>query len=80
MTCTYFLKFLLIFWQVGVGMCMEGIEQNPIVYELMSEMAFRDKKVEVPVMFICSLLQLFCLNLLGKFSQPHELLYFNIAY
>ncbi|XP_020223142.1 alpha-N-acetylglucosaminidase [Cajanus cajan] len=33
---------------VGVGMCMEGIEQNPIVYELMSEMAFRDKKVIVP--------------------------------
>ncbi|KOM42460.1 hypothetical protein LR48_Vigan05g006400 [Vigna angularis] len=33
---------------VGVGMCMEGIEQNPIVYELMSEMAFRHKKVEVP--------------------------------
>lgn len=32
---------------VGVGMCMEGIEQNPIVYELMSEMAFRDKKVIV---------------------------------
>ncbi|KAL3815103.1 hypothetical protein ACJIZ3_016371 [Penstemon smallii] len=26
---------------IGVGMCMEGIEQNPIVYELMSEMAFR---------------------------------------
>ncbi|RDY04290.1 Alpha-N-acetylglucosaminidase, partial [Mucuna pruriens] len=32
---------------VGVGMCMEGIEQNPIVYELMSEMAYRDKKVKV---------------------------------
>ncbi|XP_027340103.1 alpha-N-acetylglucosaminidase isoform X2 [Abrus precatorius] len=32
---------------VGVGMCMEGIEQNPIVYELMSEMAFRDEKVKV---------------------------------
>lgn len=33
-------------------MCMEGIEQNPIVYELMSEMAFRDKKAKVLV--ICS--------------------------
>ncbi|RLN17672.1 alpha-N-acetylglucosaminidase isoform X1 [Panicum miliaceum] len=32
---------------IGVGMCMEGIEQNPVVYELTSEMAFRDKKVEV---------------------------------
>ncbi|KAJ3683836.1 hypothetical protein LUZ60_014063 [Juncus effusus] len=32
---------------VGVGMCMEGIEHNPVVYELMSEMAFRDQKVQV---------------------------------
>jgi hypothetical protein len=31
-------------------MCMEGIEHNPVVYELMSEMAlFRSKKVEVEV-------------------------------
>ncbi|KAG5539095.1 hypothetical protein RHGRI_019598 [Rhododendron griersonianum] len=34
-------------WQVGVGTCMEGIEQNPVVYELMSEMAFRSNKVQV---------------------------------
>ena len=26
---------------VGVGMCPEGIEQNPAVYDLMSEWAFR---------------------------------------
>ncbi|XP_074573101.1 alpha-N-acetylglucosaminidase [Curcuma longa] len=32
---------------VGVGMCMEGIEQNPVVYELMSEMAFRSQNVDV---------------------------------
>lgn len=32
---------------VGVGMCMEGIEQNPVVYELMSEMAFRSEQVQV---------------------------------
>ncbi|PON45527.1 Alpha-N-acetylglucosaminidase [Parasponia andersonii] len=32
---------------VGVGMSMEGIEQNPIVYDLMSEMAFRHNKVDV---------------------------------
>ncbi|XP_020532861.1 alpha-N-acetylglucosaminidase isoform X2 [Jatropha curcas] len=32
---------------VGVGMCMEGIEHNPVVYELMSEMAFRSEKVQV---------------------------------
>ncbi|KAI5084126.1 hypothetical protein GOP47_0000295 [Adiantum capillus-veneris] len=32
---------------VGVGMCMEGIEQNPIVYELMAEMAFQSEKISV---------------------------------
>nr|XP_043623861.1 alpha-N-acetylglucosaminidase isoform X1 [Erigeron canadensis] len=32
---------------VGVGMCMEGIEHNPVVYELMPEMAFRKDKVHV---------------------------------
>lgn len=31
-------------------MCMEGIEQNPIVYDLMSEMAFRQKQVDAKVM------------------------------
>lgn len=30
---------------------MEGIEQNPVVYELISEMAFRDEKVDVQVMY-----------------------------
>lgn len=34
---------------VGVGMCMEGIEHNPVVYELMSEMAFRNHKIQVEV-------------------------------
>lgn len=28
---------------------MEGIEQNPVVYDLMSEMAFHQKKVDVKV-------------------------------
>ncbi|XP_065867651.1 alpha-N-acetylglucosaminidase isoform X2 [Euphorbia lathyris] len=32
---------------VGVGLCMEGIEHNPVVFELMSEMAFRSEKVHV---------------------------------
>lgn len=32
---------------VGVGMCMEGIEQNPVIYELMSEMAFRSEEVQL---------------------------------
>jgi hypothetical protein len=36
--------------KVGVGMSMEGIEQNPVVYDLMSEMAFQKKKVDVKVM------------------------------
>lgn len=38
--------------KVGVGMCMEGIEQNPVVYDLMSEMAFRHNKVDVKVIFL----------------------------
>lgn len=37
------------FFQVGVGMSMEGIEQNPIVYDLMSEMAFQNERVDVKV-------------------------------
>uniref|UniRef100_A0A0D9WAF0 Alpha-N-acetylglucosaminidase n=1 Tax=Leersia perrieri TaxID=77586 RepID=A0A0D9WAF0_9ORYZ len=36
-------------WKVGVGMSMEGIEQNPIVYDLMSEMAFHHKQVDLQV-------------------------------
>ncbi|XP_021739302.1 alpha-N-acetylglucosaminidase-like isoform X3 [Chenopodium quinoa] len=32
---------------VGVGMCMEGIEHNPVVYELMSEMAYRNEKLQL---------------------------------
>ncbi|KAM1295527.1 hypothetical protein FF1_015469 [Malus domestica] len=31
---------------VGVGMSMEGIEQNPVVYDLMSEMVFQHNKVD----------------------------------
>jgi len=34
---------------VGVGMSMEGIEQNPIVYDLMSEMAFHHRRVDLQV-------------------------------
>lgn len=32
---------------VGVGMCMEGIEQNPVVYDLMAEMAFHNATIDV---------------------------------
>ncbi|KAL6569960.1 hypothetical protein OROMI_014474 [Orobanche minor] len=32
---------------IGVGMCMEGIEQNPVVYDLMSEMAFRRDRLQL---------------------------------
>ena len=31
-------------------MSMEGIEQNPVVYDLMSEMAFQHNKADVEVM------------------------------
>ncbi|KAK9107947.1 hypothetical protein Syun_023958 [Stephania yunnanensis] len=32
---------------VGLGMSMEGIEQNPVVYDLMAEMAFQHEKLDV---------------------------------
>lgn len=41
---------------IGVGMCPEGIEQNPVVYDLMGEQAFRwdlhptDNPTEVPLL------------------------------
>ncbi|PKI34907.1 hypothetical protein CRG98_044687 [Punica granatum] len=40
------LVVLDLFAEVGVGMSMEGIEQNPVVYDLMSEMAFQLDKVD----------------------------------
>ncbi|CAL5374798.1 unnamed protein product [Camellia sinensis] len=32
---------------VGVGMSMEGTEQNPVVYDLMAEIAFQHNKIDV---------------------------------
>lgn len=43
--------------QIGVGMCMEGIEQNPVVYELMPEMAFRSDALQLEVIKIVLLSQ-----------------------
>lgn len=40
--------------EVGVGISMEGIEQSPVVYDLMSEMAFQHDKVDVKVMHFTS--------------------------
>lgn len=48
-------------------MCMEGIEQNPVVYELMSEMAFRSDKVNLEVIgFVESFNLLFFSQFLGE--------------
>ena len=44
------LLYLFTYLKVGVGMSMEGIEQNPVVYDLMSEMAFQHNKADVEVM------------------------------
>ena len=41
-------------------MCMEGTEQNPVVYELMSEMAFRSEKVQLLVIIDFQLLLITC--------------------
>jgi len=48
MECDVLLVSTIIL-KVGVGMSMEGIEQNPIVYDLMSEMAFRHEQVDLQV-------------------------------
>lgn len=45
----YMLYLLLM--KVGIGMSMEGIEQNPVVYDLMSEMAFQHEKIDMKVTF-----------------------------
>lgn len=37
---------------------MEGIEQNPVVYDLMSEMAFQHNKVDAKVSSSCFLIPL----------------------
>ena len=34
---------------IGVGMCPEGIEQNPVVYDLMAEWAFRQAFITLQV-------------------------------
>ena len=49
----FFFCHLCFHLKVGVGMCMEGIEQNPVVYDLMSEMAFQHNKVDVKVHVLC---------------------------
>jgi hypothetical protein len=40
---------------------MEGIEQNPVVYDLMSEMAFRHNKIDVKVILSFFQLTEYCL-------------------
>ena len=66
---SFILFYIVPFVKVGVGMSMEGIEQNPVVYDLMSEMAFRQKKVNVkvissfplpPPFHICTFMSLTC--------------------
>nr|GLL36238.1 alpha-N-acetylglucosaminidase-like [Ipomoea trifida] len=52
---------------VGVGMSMEGIEQNPIVYDLMSEMAFQHDTVDVKAW-----VDLYSRRRYGKFVQSMQ--------
>ncbi|KAK1363343.1 alpha-N-acetylglucosaminidase-like [Heracleum sosnowskyi] len=52
---------------VGVGMSMEGIEQNPIVYDLMSEMAFQHKTIDVETW-----VNLYSKRRYGKFVQTMQ--------
>lgn len=37
---------------------MEGIEHNPVVYELMSEMAYRSDDFQLEVTYFCIMIKL----------------------
>uniref|UniRef100_A0A5B7BGJ5 Alpha-N-acetylglucosaminidase n=1 Tax=Davidia involucrata TaxID=16924 RepID=A0A5B7BGJ5_DAVIN len=52
---------------VGVGMSMEGIEQNPVVYDLMSEMAFQHNKIDVKMW-----IDLYSRRRYGRFVQSMQ--------
>ncbi|KAH0704579.1 hypothetical protein KY285_018857 [Solanum tuberosum] len=52
---------------VGVGMSMEGIEQNPVMYDLMSEMAFQHSPVDVKAW-----IDLYSRRRYGRFVQPMQ--------
>ncbi|KAM3318990.1 alpha-N-acetylglucosaminidase isoform X1 [Capsicum chacoense] len=52
---------------VGVGMSMEGIEQNPVVYDLMSEMAFQHRPVDGKAW-----IDLYSRRRYGRFVQPMQ--------
>lgn len=69
--------FSHFFIQVGVGMCMEGIEHNPVVYELMPEMAFRKDQVNVEVKKLLLLLHFFVVNFLNDNFKKIDHIYLN---
>ncbi|XP_016563517.1 alpha-N-acetylglucosaminidase isoform X2 [Capsicum annuum] len=52
---------------VGVGISMEGIEQNPVVYDLMSEMAFQHRPVDGKAW-----IDLYSRRRYGRFVQPMQ--------
>ncbi|XP_019227970.1 PREDICTED: alpha-N-acetylglucosaminidase-like isoform X1 [Nicotiana attenuata] len=52
---------------VGVGMSMEGIEQNPVVYDLMAEMAFQHNPVDIKAW-----INLYSRRRYGRFVQPMQ--------
>ncbi|KAL0357556.1 UNVERIFIED_CONTAM: Alpha-N-acetylglucosaminidase [Sesamum calycinum] len=57
---------------VGVGMSMEGIEQNPVVYDLMSEMAFRQDRVNIKRAFFALIFFAPETGLVGYFSHARS--------
>lgn len=68
--CIYLPYYIFHTFQVGVGMSMEGIEQNPIVYDLMSEMAFRWDRVDVKVIILWKIRQLMLQLLFTQSFKP----------
>lgn len=69
--------------QIGVGMCMEGIEHNPVVYELMSEMAFRSDPLHLEVnkySYFTNQSKLSCIFLHRKHTMIHPSYKRNLSY
>lgn len=56
---------------------MEGIEQNPVVYDLMSEMAFQQNKVDVKVSFTHFLILWYLLLSISIENINHSFLLFQ---
>lgn len=63
---------------VGTGLCMEGIEQNPLVYDLMAELAFRCRYLHLPAFSIFHF-RFVSMACLGSAAQQNTLMAYPIV-